>query len=204
MNVTLSIDDELVERARRIAAGRGTSLNQMIRDLLEVATGMYDAEAHLDQLETLWATSAGSLPRGVLHPRGHVRRAAPVSAFLDTNVLLYADDLDAGNKRIVAQDLVRWSFRNRDGVVSTQVLQEYFVDARKKLAMEGGAARARVEVYGRLNVVVIDVPLVLEAIDLHRLDGVSLWDALVVRSAVRAGCQVLYKTVRVVNPFATG
>lgn len=59
MNVTLSIDDALVERARRVAAGRGKSLNQLVRDLLEAETGLHDGAARARVLDELWAASTG-------------------------------------------------------------------------------------------------------------------------------------------------
>ena len=55
VNVTLSIDNRVVAAARRIAATRGTSLNQLIRDYLEQLTRVNDVEAALDQLDALWA-----------------------------------------------------------------------------------------------------------------------------------------------------
>ncbi len=135
-----------------------------------------------------------------------------MSAFFDTNVLLYADDADAGHKTAVARDLLRRSMAARTGVVSTQVLQEFYVNARKKLRLDGNAARARVEVYLGFDVVTVTPELVMAAVDLHRLDTVSFWDALVIRSAEQAGCDTLYSedlqtgrrfgSVRVVNPFA--
>ncbi len=59
MNVTLSIDEELVSRARELAAQRGTSLNGMIRELLEDATSATSREVRLAELEGLWATGEG-------------------------------------------------------------------------------------------------------------------------------------------------
>lgn len=59
MNVTLSIDDELVARARSLAEGRGKSLNQLIRELLEAETGAYDGDATVALLDELWADSPG-------------------------------------------------------------------------------------------------------------------------------------------------
>lgn len=59
MNITLAIDEELLERARALAARRGTSLNQMVRDLLQAETGMDGNEDRLRQLDQLWETSAG-------------------------------------------------------------------------------------------------------------------------------------------------
>lgn len=135
-----------------------------------------------------------------------------MTSFLDTNVLLYADDLDAGAKTGVARDLIRGCLRSGTGAVSTQVLAEYFVNARTKLGIEGGAARARVELYGALLLVRIDLTILLSAVDLHRLDAISLWDALIVRAAQHARCHRLYTedlqhgrrygTLEVVNPFA--
>ena len=59
MNITLSIDEALAERARAVAAGRGKSLNQLVRDLLEAETGMHDGVARARLLDALWASSSG-------------------------------------------------------------------------------------------------------------------------------------------------
>jgi len=59
MNVTLSIDEKLVERARRLATAQGTSLNQMIRRLLEEATAASSVDQLAGELEELWATDEG-------------------------------------------------------------------------------------------------------------------------------------------------
>lgn len=137
-----------------------------------------------------------------------------MSVFLDTNVLVYADDADGGEKTQIARDLIRSAMRRRTGVVSTQVLQEYFVIARKKLKLDGAAARARLEVYSTLQVVPVGTSTILAAVDLHRLHQISFWDALVVRAAEQAGCDTLYTEdlqagrafgpIRIVNPFPGG
>jgi len=59
MNLTLSLDKELAERARAVAAGRGKSLNQLVRDLLEAETGMHGGPGRVRALEELWAGSSG-------------------------------------------------------------------------------------------------------------------------------------------------
>jgi hypothetical protein len=59
MNVTLSIDKGLVERARRLAASQGTSLNQMIRRLLEEATAATSVDHLVAELDELWASGEG-------------------------------------------------------------------------------------------------------------------------------------------------
>lgn len=59
MNVTLSVDEQVVAKARQIAAVRGTSLNQLIRDYLEDLTRPGDVKAVLEELDSLWADSTG-------------------------------------------------------------------------------------------------------------------------------------------------
>jgi predicted nucleic acid-binding protein len=134
-----------------------------------------------------------------------------VRSFFDTNVLIYADDADQPEKRSVAATLLNTHRRDRTGVLSIQVLQEYFVVATRKLRIEATAARRKVELFSEFDVVVPEVDDVLTAIDLHRLHGFSFWDALLVRAAKRSGCRVLLTEdlqhlrdvdgVRIVNPF---
>jgi predicted nucleic acid-binding protein len=77
-------------------------------------------------------------------------------AFLDTNILVYADDADAGPKRAKAQALVLGALANGDAVISTQVLQEYFAVATRKLSVAADAAQKKVEVLAALVAVTID------------------------------------------------
>jgi metal-responsive CopG/Arc/MetJ family transcriptional regulator len=79
MNVTLSLDDRLLERARRLAARRGISLNQMIRDFLSEVTGEPTPEELLAELDALWSESRGDsrgwrFNREELHDRAVLRR----------------------------------------------------------------------------------------------------------------------------------
>jgi predicted nucleic acid-binding protein len=131
--------------------------------------------------------------------------------FVDSNVLVYADDHSAGLKRDRARALIRELMLTRTGVLSLQVLQEYFSVSTKKLGLPAEAARRRVALVSRLDVVILGVQDVLGAIDLHRLHGFSIWDALVIRAGLNAGCRVLYTEdlqdgrridgLEVVNPF---
>ncbi len=132
-------------------------------------------------------------------------------SFLDTNVLIYTDDQDAPEKQAVSLELFEQLRGERSGVVSTQVLQEYFVASTRKLSVDAELARRKVELFGGLDVVVIDLPQILGAIDLVRLHRFSFWDALVVQAALDAKCRVLYsedlqsgravRGLRIVNPF---
>ena len=131
--------------------------------------------------------------------------------FVDSNVLLYADDRSAGSKRDRARDLIREVMGAGTGVLSLQVLQEYFSVATRKLGIPADGARQRIELLSRLDVVILGVEDVLAAIDLHRLHQFSIWDALVIRAALNAGCKVLYSEdlqdgrridgFEIVNPF---
>lgn len=131
--------------------------------------------------------------------------------FLDTNVLVYSDDPRDPAKQAKALGLIEDYLRRREGVVSLQVLQEYFVSATGKLRLDPGLARQRVEVFARFHVAVPAVADILAAIDMHRLHGFSYWDALILRMARQSGCRVLLSEdlqhgqviagVRIVNPF---
>lgn len=59
MNVTLSVDEDLIARARRFAEQRGTSLNQLIRDYLEELTAREARYTALAELESLWKREPG-------------------------------------------------------------------------------------------------------------------------------------------------
>ena len=134
-----------------------------------------------------------------------------VRSFFDTNILVYADDKAAPAKQRRSIDLIAEHRRARSGVVSLQILQEYFVTITRKLHVESSIARRKVELLAEFYVAVPDVPDILAAIDLHRLHNLSFWDALVIRSAKQSGCTVLFSEdmqhtraidgLRIVNPF---
>lgn len=111
----------------------------------------------------------------------------------------------------MALDLVEQFRLQRTGVVSTQVLQEYFAAAARKLKVRPDLARRKVEIFARLDLVQVNLDVILSTIDLHRLQIVSFWDALVVRAALASGCTVLlsedlqtgqrFNGLQIVNPF---
>jgi predicted nucleic acid-binding protein len=132
-------------------------------------------------------------------------------SFLDTNVLVYTDDPRDPVKQARAISLVKDHLRQRTGVVSLQVLQEYFVSATGKLKLGAQLAKQRVEVFAKFQVAEPKLDDILSAIDLHRLYGLSYWDGLILRMANRSGCQVVLSEdmqhgqvidgVKIVNPF---
>ena len=131
--------------------------------------------------------------------------------FFDTNILIYTDDKSAPAKRKTAINLVATHREAGTGVVSLQVLQEYFVAATRKLRVDPQIARRKVELLSEFDVAAPEVADILAAIDLHRLHGLSFWDALIVRSAKQSGCGVILSEdmqhgrqidgMRIVNPF---
>jgi predicted nucleic acid-binding protein len=133
-------------------------------------------------------------------------------AFFDTNVLVYADNRSSPKKRTRAIRLLADHLRRGAAVVSLQVLQEYYVAATRKLGVAPELAQRKVEILARARVVRFEAADVIAAIELHRLTGISFWDAPIVHAARSAGAQVLYSEdlqngaslggVRVVNPFA--
>lgn len=137
-----------------------------------------------------------------------------VRAFVDTNVIVYAHDAGAGERHRVAADLVRGLWESRSGVLSTQVLQETWVNLRKKAArpVARDEALALIEDYSRWEVVVNTAASVVAATGLEERFGLSFWDALIVQAAQSAGVETLYSEdlsdgqaygpVVVVNPFA--
>lgn len=134
-----------------------------------------------------------------------------VRSFFDTNVLFYTDDNSAKRKRARALEVLAEHRRAGTGVVSLQVLQEYFVTITRKLQIDAQVARRKVELLAELHVAVPEISDILAAIDLHRIHGLSFWDALILRTAKQTGCRVLLTEdlqhgrvidgIQVINPF---
>jgi len=136
--------------------------------------------------------------------------------FVDTNVLMYAHDATTGAKHERAKELVEELWRDRNGVVSTQVLQELAVNLRRKARrpLDAKATREIISDYLTWQIVVNGTDSILEALDIESRYQISFWDALVVQAAQAAGADILYSedlshgqvfgAARVVNPFVTG
>ena len=133
--------------------------------------------------------------------------------FFDTNVLVYLFDADSSDKRKKARALFRKHSEAGDILLSTQVLQEFYVAVTRKLArpLEVAAAAQAVSSFAELPLVQIDSKMILSAIHRSRNNKMSFWDALVVQAAIEGHASTLYSedmqhgqmldTVRVVNPF---
>lgn len=134
-----------------------------------------------------------------------------MAAFIDTNILVYADDAAFPQKQTAAAELIARLYRDGDAVISSQVMQEYYQAAISKLKLPADFAAARLRFFASFQVVTPTPQLVIEATDLHRLRSLSFWDALIVQAAVTSGCNTLYSGdlnanevingVKIVNPF---
>jgi predicted nucleic acid-binding protein len=137
-----------------------------------------------------------------------------VPSFVDTNILVYAEDKDAGQKHTISRNLVLELWDSREGILSVQVLQEFFVTVTRKLEkpLPPKKANAIVRQYLTWSVVPNTGQLLLDSIALQQRASVSFWDALILQAAISAGCERLYTedlnagqrfgALQVINPFS--
>jgi predicted nucleic acid-binding protein len=136
-----------------------------------------------------------------------------VKFFFDTNVLVYLFDEDSPARRKKARDLFGKHTGSGDILLSTQVLQEFYVTVTRKLArpLETAAALQVVSDLAELPLVQVDSKLVLSAIHRSRSSQFSFWDSLIVQAAIEGQAGTLYSEdlqhgqmldgLQVVNPF---
>src|SRR5262245_57184303 len=153
-----------------------------------------------------------TIPRCAGHSGGHARATtwAPVGTcafsgpscmsaeltrqFLDTNVLVYAHDRSAGEKYRRARHLVEELATRKNGALSLQVLQEFFVTVTARLPKRLSVhdAAAIVSDLSALPTHTPGVTDVLAAIDMHDRLHVSFWDAMILQSASVLRCAVVW------------
>jgi predicted nucleic acid-binding protein len=132
--------------------------------------------------------------------------------FLDTNVIVYLFDHDAPAKQDRARQILAEGTRVHL-VISTQVLQEFYVTVTRKLGkpLAEAEAEAAARELSALDVVDLDCEMVLRSIAGARTHKMSLWDALIVEAAKARDCGTLlsedlqhgrrYGKLKVENPF---
>lgn len=133
--------------------------------------------------------------------------------FVDTNVLIYAHNLDAGAKHEIARGILDELWRERRGVLSAQVLQEFYANVTRKIAvpLSRNSARLIVEAYGAwcVETTLTEIAAAFRIEDEARI---SFWDALIVASAVESRAERILSEdlnavqriagVLIENPFA--
>jgi predicted nucleic acid-binding protein len=133
--------------------------------------------------------------------------------FVDTNILIYAHDIDARAKHEVAKSVLRELWRQRTGVLSMQVLQEFYVNVTRKIAspLSKDAARLVVNAYAIWCIETTPAEL-SAAFRIEDESRIGFWDALIVASAAKCGAtriisedlnaEQLIVGIRIENPFA--
>jgi predicted nucleic acid-binding protein len=132
------------------------------------------------------------------------------NAFADTNIFLYRIDETDRRKCEIARDLI--SNIGEELVTSTQVLQEFYVNATQKLRVSPSDAIRVIDALGRRKVVQVSPQMILSAVETSERYRIGFWDSLIVEAAVAGGCRVLYtedlshgqsiRGLTVQNPFS--
>ena len=134
--------------------------------------------------------------------------------FIDTNVWVYLFDADNPTKQRLVRDLLSNRELRALLILSTQVLQEFYVSVTRKLAtpLDPEAAFQAVQDLAAFPMIQIDPPLILLAIQRSWKTKVSFWDALILEAALTAGATLLYSEdfqdgavyggLRIANPFS--
>src|SRR5688572_22677228 len=113
--------------------------------------------------------------------------------FIDTNVLLYVHDGDAGAKRAIAFARYQELIQSGRLIVSSQVLSEFFVNATRprqkgrKVILERSRAERAVALLAELDCYPVTPADCLRAIQVSRRNTLGYWDALIVVAAANAG-----------------
>ena len=142
---------------------------------------------------------------------GRAKNYMSDKVFIDTNILIYANDGTYPEKQQKSRDRIRDIYKMGNGVLSAQVLHEFYVASIRKLNLAPVDVRKQIESLLDFEIINIDVSLIKEAIDCSILDKISYWEALIVVAAQKGGCSELWtqdlnhgqiiKGVRVVNIF---
>jgi len=113
-------------------------------------------------------------------------------SFIDTNVLVYAEASDEPLKQQAALTLLKRLYENNEGVLSTQILQEYCNVALKKLRLSSTHIRAQLDLYEQFELVQVTPAIIRAGLDLQQTRSVSFFDSIVLASAHAAGCNVIW------------
>lgn len=135
-------------------------------------------------------------------------------SFVDTNVLVYAFDRSDPGRQQRAAELLSDLLERKAAVLSVQVLREFYVVVRHKIAVpiSHDQACSIISSLAVLHVIDDTLPLLEEGLEVCHENQLSLWDALIVVAARAGGCAVLYtedlthgqviRGIQVKNPFA--
>ena len=133
--------------------------------------------------------------------------------FVDTNILIYAHDLDSGMKHEKAAALLGQLWESETGVLSTQVIQEFYVNVTRKIPHPLSPAQARglIDNYFAWPIIINGTETIRRASEIEERYRLSFWDALIIAAAVEGRAdQILTEDlkagetiegIQIVNPF---
>lgn len=131
--------------------------------------------------------------------------------FIDTNILVYSLDKHDPEKQRKARECLRKAALDYSGVISTQVLQEFYVTATRKLGIEPLLAKEIVNSFCNFETVLLTTEMLKDAIDCSILQKISFWDSLIIIASEKSLCEIVWtedlnhgqviKGVKMVNPF---
>ena len=133
--------------------------------------------------------------------------------FVDTNILIYAYDSDAGSRHSKALSTVQDLWESKKGILSTQVFQEFYVNVTKKIPtpLSPTIARGIIENYFAWQVQLIHPATILLASEFQERHRLSYWDAMIVAAAYEGNANVILtedlnhgqdiEGIQIVNPF---
>ena len=217
-NLTITVDDSVLEWARIEAARRGASVSRMVGDFMAEMQRREDA---YERAYLAWRTDerswrAQSAPAAV--PAAAVPTAAPTplprdaTVFVDTGVLVLAEDTSAGDGHLQILVCLDHLWRERTGRVSTQGLSEFYesVTGHADNPMPQGDARAAIRRYNSWTPWQNDAATLETAWALQARHALSWGDCLALAAAQHSGCAALlslhlpggaqYGGVQVVHP----
>ncbi len=132
--------------------------------------------------------------------------------FFDTNIFIYSIDKYSKTKQKKARALIKEVAESNTIVISTQVLQEFYVAATKKLGAEPLAVKEIINSFEKFEIITVTLEMIKDAIDISLLNKISFWDALIIVTSEAAKCTVLFtedlnsgqviKGVTIINPLA--
>jgi predicted nucleic acid-binding protein len=131
--------------------------------------------------------------------------------FKDTNILVYTLDQKNIEKRDMARKIVKKVVESHQPVISTQVIEEFYVVASNKLKADPIAVKNIIHNFHNMEIVNNDLDLIEQAIDISVISQLSFWDSLIIAAAEKANCEYVlsedlnsgqnYRGIKLLNPF---
>ena len=132
--------------------------------------------------------------------------------FIDTNILIYANDKKDRSKQIKAARLITDLMKSGQGVLSTQVFQEYAHVALSKLGQTEEVVLRQLHLLEHMEVIQQSPAMIRRAVEIKKTYNINFWDACIVANAKYAECDTIYSEdlntgqfysgIRIENPLA--